>query len=112
MDTHSARVAGEEDRQVPVGPAGAWGVTTRQVLASAVAVAALVVGLLFLWHARDVLLLIFAGVLYGIFLHRLARLVTDHTRLPRPLALVLVLLVLTGYVQDVLGRRDIRVQSH
>jgi hypothetical protein len=40
--------------------------STRRVLVSATAVVALIVGLLLLWYARDVLLLIFAGVLFGI----------------------------------------------
>ncbi|HSK20402.1 MAG TPA: AI-2E family transporter [Longimicrobiales bacterium] len=70
--------------------------TTRRVLINAAAVAALVIGLLFLWHARDVLLLVFAGTLSGIFLRRLARLISDHAPVPAPVALALVLLVLTG----------------
>lgn len=70
--------------------------TARQVLVSAAAVAALVVGLLFLWYARDVLLLVFAGVLLAIFLRRLATIVSGFTRLPRSVALALVILALTG----------------
>jgi predicted PurR-regulated permease PerM len=72
------------------------GATTRRVLVNAAAVAALVVGLLFLWYARDVLLLVFAGVLLGVFLRRLALLVSDHTPLPAGAALALVVLGLTG----------------
>ena len=70
--------------------------TTRRVLLNAAAVAALIVGLLFLWHARDVLLLVFAGVLVGIFLRRLTTVVSDHSPLPSSVSLALVLLVLTG----------------
>jgi predicted PurR-regulated permease PerM len=66
------------------------------VLVSASVVAALVIALLFLWHARDVLLLVFAGVLFGIFLRRLATLLSGHTRLPPAASLAVVLLGLTG----------------
>lgn len=72
------------------------GGTARRVLVTAGVVAALVVVLLFLWHARDVLLLVFAGVLVGVFLRRLAMLVSGNTPLPPSLALVVVLLGLTG----------------
>lgn len=70
--------------------------STRRVLINAAAVAALVIGLLFLWHARDVLLLVFGGVLLGIFLRRLATFVSAHTRLAPSPALALVLLAITG----------------
>ena len=56
----------------------------------------MVVALLLAWHARDVLLLAFAGVLLGIFLRRLATLVSGHTPLGPRWALVLVVLALTG----------------
>lgn len=59
-------------------------------------VAAIAVGLLFIWHARSVLLLVFAGVLAGVFLRRLARLVSDRTVLPTSAALALVLLLIVG----------------
>ena len=72
------------------------GATARRVLVSASVVAALVVGLLFLWHARDVLLLVFAGVLFGIFLRRLSTLLSGHTPLTPGVSLAIVLLVLTG----------------
>lgn len=71
-------------------------VTTRRVLLNAAAVAALVVGLLLLWHARDVLLLVFAGLLFGVFLRRLSTLVSGHTPVPPAVALALVVLGLTG----------------
>lgn len=70
--------------------------TTRRVLGNAAVVAALVVGLLFIWYARDVLLLVFAGVLLGVFLHRLATISTDYTPLPHAAALALVVVGLTG----------------
>lgn len=70
--------------------------TTRRVLANGAAIAALVIGLLFLWYARDVLLLVFAGVLVGIFLRRLTMLVSGHSPLPPSAALAVVLIVMTG----------------
>jgi predicted PurR-regulated permease PerM len=82
------------DRARP--PAPEPGLTTRRVLGYAAAIAALITGLLFLWHARDVLLLVFAGVLVGIFLRRLATLISDHTPVPTSVALALVVLGITG----------------
>ena len=70
--------------------------STRKVLLDAAAVGALVVGLLFVWYARDVLLLVFAGILLGIFLRRLTMIISDRTPLPPGAALALVMLVLTG----------------
>ena len=58
--------------------------------------AAVVVLLLFVWFARDVLLLVFAGVLLGVFLRRLATWVSDHTPLSPTWGLVVVTLVLVG----------------
>lgn len=72
------------------------GVTARRVLVTSAIVAALAVTLLFLWHARDVLLLVFAGALFGIFLRRLAMFVSNHLPLPPAVALSVVLLGLTG----------------
>ena len=76
--------------------ASGLGATARRVLVGASVVAALVVALLFLWHARDVLLLVFAGALFGIFLRRLAMLLSDRTPLPPAASLAVVLLGLTG----------------
>lgn len=70
--------------------------TTRRVLASATTVVALLIALLFVWYARDVLLLLFAGVLFAVFLRRLALLISRPTRTPPAVALVLVLLCLVG----------------
>ena len=77
-------------------PEPTHGAAARRVLVTAGVVAALVVALLFVWHARDVLLLLFAGVLFGIFLRRLARLVSDRTPVPTAAALALVVLGLAG----------------
>lgn len=52
--------------------------------------------LLFLWYARDVLLLVFAGLLLGVFLRRLATWVSDHTPLSPTWGLVVVVLALAG----------------
>jgi predicted PurR-regulated permease PerM len=68
----------------------------RRVLVNASIVAALVVTLLFIWFARDVLLLVFAGVLFGIFLRRLSMFVSAGTRLPSAASLAVVLLGLAG----------------
>ena len=94
------------------------GATARRVLAAAGVVAAVVVLLLFLWHARDVLLLVFAGILLGVFLRRLARLVSDRTPLPPSVALGLVLLALAGalvgafWVQgDTIARESERLRT-
>lgn len=72
------------------------GATARQVLAGASVVAALIVVLLFVWTARDVLLLAFAGVLVGILLRRLATLISSSTPLPTGVSLAVVLLGITG----------------
>jgi predicted PurR-regulated permease PerM len=48
------------------------------------------------WAAAPVLLLVFAGVLFGIALHGLAGILTRHTGLPRALALILVILGLVA----------------
>jgi predicted PurR-regulated permease PerM len=66
------------------------------VLVAAGVTAAVAVVLLFLWYARDVLLLAFAGVLLAVFLRRLATWVSDHTPLSPRWALVLVVLAITG----------------
>ena len=55
-----------------------------------------VVGLLFAWYARHVLLLAFAGVLFAVFLARLADQVRRWTGLPRSLSFALVVLLLVG----------------
>jgi predicted PurR-regulated permease PerM len=68
----------------------------RRTLASTSVVAAVVVLLLFIWYARDVLLLAFAGILVGVFLRRLATWVSDRTPLSPTWALVVVVLVLVG----------------
>jgi predicted PurR-regulated permease PerM len=72
------------------------GATARRALVAAAVVAAVVVALLFLWYARDVLLLVFAGVLVSVFLRRLATLLSDRTPLPSSAALALVVLTLVG----------------
>lgn len=70
-------------------------VARRSLVAVAVA-AAVVVVLLFLWYARDLLLLGFAGVLLAIFLRRLASWVAGHTPLSARWALAGVVLGLTA----------------
>lgn len=75
---------------------GSPAAVAQRTLVQGGVVAALAVLLLFLWHARDVLLLGFAGVLVGIFFRRLARLVSDRTPLRPALALGVVVLALLG----------------
>lgn len=76
---------------VPSSTAGA-----RRALPAVGVVAVVGVLLLFAWFARDVLLLAFAGLLFGIFLRRLATLVSAHTPLGPRWALTLVVLSLVG----------------
>ena len=85
--------------------------SARGALVNATAVAALVVGLLFLWHGRDVLLLVFGGVLFGIFLRRLAMLLSSHTRLPTSAALALVLLGIIGIFVTAFWLRGDRIAA-
>ena len=68
----------------------------RRVFVAVGVTAAVVVLLLFFWHARDVLLIVFAGILLGIFLRRLALLLSAPTRLPPAAALAVVVLGLVG----------------
>jgi predicted PurR-regulated permease PerM len=70
--------------------------TALRALISGAAVAALLVTLLFLWHARQVLLIVFAGILFGIFLRRLATLISRHSPLSTAVALPVVVVGLTG----------------
>ncbi len=66
----------------------------RQVLL----VVATVVLVLGAWHAMDVLLLIFGGILMAVFLRGLADLLSHYTKLPGGWSLGVVLLVLTAMV--------------
>ncbi|HEY0995625.1 MAG TPA: AI-2E family transporter [Gemmatimonadaceae bacterium] len=68
----------------------------RRTLVTVGLVAAVTVLLLFTWYARDVLLLAFAGLLFGVFLRRLATLVAAHTPLGPRVALAAVALALVG----------------
>lgn len=75
----------------------------RRTLAAVGIVAAVTVLLLFTWHARDVLLLAFAGLLFGIFLRRLATLVSARTPLGPRVSLAAVTLVLMGSLVGAFG---------
>lgn len=55
---------------------------------------ALLAAMLLIDNLANVLLLIFAGLLFGIFLHGLADLLSRHSGLPLPLSLALVLLAM------------------
>jgi predicted PurR-regulated permease PerM len=70
------------------------------VAARSIEVSAIVIGMvvlvLLLWRTADVVLLAFAGVLFGIFLRTLMNLVTSRTRLGDGMALLVVMAVLVG----------------
>lgn len=68
----------------------------RQVRAVAGSAAALALGVLLLVQASNVLLLVFGGVLFAIFLRGISDWISQKTRLPARWALALVLLVLIG----------------
>ena len=70
------------------------GPLARRALVVVGVTAAIVVLLLFLWYARDVLLLAFAGVLLAVVLRRLATWVSSHTPLSPRWGLVVVVLAL------------------
>lgn len=76
--------------------AGAAATPARRALTAVGIAAAVTVGLLFLWVARDVLLLAFAGVLLAIFFRRLATWVSGHTPLSPKWGLVVVVVGLFG----------------
>lgn len=69
---------------------------TSPYLRATATVAAVVVALMFVWYARDVLLLAFAGVLVAVFFRRLARLVASGTPLSVRWALPIVVLAVFG----------------
>lgn len=79
-----------------VRPGGAGPTPARRALTGVGVAAAVTVGLLFLWAARDVLLLAFAGVLLAIFFRRLGTWVSGHTPLSPKWGLVVVVLGLFG----------------
>ena len=68
----------------------------QRALAAFGVAATVAVLLLFVWYARDVLLLAFAGVLVGVFLRRLATWVSDRTPFSPRWALTIVALALLG----------------
>ncbi|HKK13071.1 MAG TPA: AI-2E family transporter [Gammaproteobacteria bacterium] len=68
----------------------------RRVLVAAVVAAALVAALALFWHVSQVLLVLFAATLFALWLDALARLLSDATPLPRPWALVVVLILLVA----------------
>jgi predicted PurR-regulated permease PerM len=61
-------------------------------------VAAVTITLLLLWKAREVFLLVFAGILLAVLIDGLAGMVSGKTRLPRGWALVVVMLALVGAI--------------
>jgi predicted PurR-regulated permease PerM len=69
--------------------------SARHALVASGVAAALVVGLLFLWLARDVVLLAFGSVLFGIFLRRLSTALSSRSPLPPSVSVAVVLLGLT-----------------
>lgn len=69
---------------------------SRHTLGTIAIAAAVTVGLLLLWFARDVLLLAFAGVLLAIFFRRLATWVSGHTPLSSSWGLAVVVVAFFG----------------
>ncbi len=68
----------------------------RRALVAIGGAAAVVVLLLFVWYARDVLLLAFAGVLLAVFLRRQATWISARTPIPASWAVGVVALALVG----------------
>jgi predicted PurR-regulated permease PerM len=71
----------------------------RVLLAVGIALAAVVLALL-VWHFAEVLLLVFAGALFAVCISAPSNLLARHTRIPRPLALAMVivgLMLLIGF---------------
>jgi predicted PurR-regulated permease PerM len=66
----------------------------KKALIQAGAAAFVVLGVVLLWKAAEVFLLIFAGVLLAVFLHALSRWVNQKTGLPEKWSLAFVLLAL------------------
>ena len=68
----------------------------RRVLVTLALGAIVLVTLLFVWYARDILLLAFAGVLFAVFLRSPATWLSARTPLPVPVSLAIVALSLVG----------------
>lgn len=66
----------------------------RRVLIAVSIVVALFALFALLWHVSEVLLAVFAAVLFAVWLDGLALLVTERTRIPRGWALLIVVVVL------------------
>jgi predicted PurR-regulated permease PerM len=69
--------------------------TQRALTATAIALT-LAALLFLLWQGLEVFLLLFAGILFGLFLSAIADWLADHTPLPRGVALALVVVTLVG----------------
>jgi predicted PurR-regulated permease PerM len=95
-DTDGAGEPGDSAGEIITPETTAPDSVARRALVTVGVVAAVIILLLFFWHARHVVLLVFAGILVGVFLRRLATLVSDHTPLPPTAGLALVVLGLTG----------------
>lgn len=84
-----------------------WSFTRRALIAASIAAGVGIVVLL-LWYAVDVLLLVFAGVLFGVLLRGVTRILSRLTRISHgwSLAVVLItLLVITGLTGWLLAGR-------
>jgi predicted PurR-regulated permease PerM len=69
---------------------------TRRTLKAVGIVSAVVIGVLLLWSAVDVFLLIFAAILIAVFLYSLSSLICEHTPLPYRWSLATVILMIVG----------------
>src|SRR5690348_17317865 len=77
-------------------PAARPGAFSRKVLTGAGIVLGLLALALFLWYALDVLLVVFAGVLLGVFFRSLADWVSQLTGIPVRWSLAIVMVMLVG----------------
>ncbi len=69
---------------------------SRQALIAAVIAAVLIVLALLAWYLSQVLLVVFAALLFGITLEGFARPIQRYARLPRPAAVILVVTLLVA----------------
>jgi predicted PurR-regulated permease PerM len=70
---------------------------TRRMLLTVATITAVGIGLVFLWYAIEVLLVVFAGMLLATVLRSLADLLADYTPIGRHGALALVVLALLAF---------------
>jgi predicted PurR-regulated permease PerM len=70
----------------------------RRALIAALAAAGVLLGLLFVWYAADLLMIVFAGLLVSILLRGFSRLLRRKTGIGRGLSLAVVTLVIIAFI--------------